>query len=261
MRQLLKKTLRHFGYELYSVDFLASQSRDAFLAQQAAIDTACPVIFDVGAHRGETALRYRETFPSARIYCFEPAPEAYRHLVENVRGDRLISCHNLALTGTTGKAQLNLNTFSPTNSLLPTADTGASIWGRGLLETIAKVEVQTATLDTFCHDNHVDHIDILKLDTQGTEYMVLMGAQILLSQQQAGLIYTELILCNTYRGQRKLHEYLCFLDSLGYLFLDYYNPIRHQGRLIQADFLFMPSTSVASAAPASPTGEVVHTRT
>jgi hypothetical protein len=69
-----------------------------------------------------------------------------------------------------------------------------------------------------------------------------MGAKDMLANQKISLIYTELIVCPTYKGQHKLHEYLSFLDSLGYDILDFFNPVRHHNQLIQADVVFLSSS-------------------
>jgi len=46
------------------------------------------------------------------------------------------------------------------------------------------------------------------MDVQGAEFSVLEGANDMLASQKISLIYTELIMCPTYKGQHKLHEYL-----------------------------------------------------
>ena len=37
-------------------------------------------IFDVGAHEGQSALKFREAFPLATIHCFEPVSVQYEKL-------------------------------------------------------------------------------------------------------------------------------------------------------------------------------------
>lgn len=39
-----------------------------------------PVILDIGAHRGESVVFFKEIFPHATIYSFEPDPENFSHL-------------------------------------------------------------------------------------------------------------------------------------------------------------------------------------
>ena len=50
-----------------------------------------------------------------------------------------------------------------------------------------------------------------------------------------------MITAPTYVGQRELHDYLALLDARGYQLFDFYNPARRDGRLIQADVIFVSS--------------------
>ena len=61
----------------------------------------------------------------------------------------------------------------------------------GGVQTTSQCEVLCDTLDHFCFDQHVHHIDILKMDVQGAGYRVLDGARQMLTQQRVSLIYME----------------------------------------------------------------------
>ncbi len=49
------------------------------------VDKGNLCIFDVGAHYGETALRYRDVFSDVRIYSFEPFTESAEKFLENTK--------------------------------------------------------------------------------------------------------------------------------------------------------------------------------
>ena len=200
-----------------------------------------PMIFDVGAHTGSVASVYRNRFPNAVLHCFEPSPDSFSALSSNTSEDETTFCHQTALSDSDGSSIFNSNSDSSTNSLLSTDTRGASYWGAGLLEKKSEIEVKTSTLDRFCDAHGISHIDILKMDTQGAEYAVLSGATEMLSAQKIHIIYTELIICPTYVGQHKLHEYLSLLDSFGYEPLDFFDQIRRRRQLVQADVIFLSS--------------------
>lgn len=232
----IRRALRTFGYEIYRIP------ENAFSVQRSLIQTPEPVIFDIGAHIGQTAKTYREHFPRASIYSFEPFPESFRSLVKSREGDSRCFCHQAAVSEKEGKAFLNANSSSQTNSLLTTDKRGDAYWGEGLLDTQSRLEVPTTTVDAFRRRAGISHIDILKLDVQGAEFSVLSGSEETLSQQGVSLIYTELIMCPTYENQHKLNEYLTFLDTRGYELLDLFNPVRARKQLIQADLIFLSSS-------------------
>src|SRR6188508_1270833 len=59
--------------------------------------TPITVIFDVGANRGQSALRFRRWFPSATLHCFEPVPATFAHLQKVVGGWPRAYTHMCAL--------------------------------------------------------------------------------------------------------------------------------------------------------------------
>jgi hypothetical protein len=115
--------------------------------------------------------------------------------------------------------------------------------------------VNTTTVDAFCLESGIPNIDISKMDAQGAEYSILEGARHMLANQKISLIYTEFILGPTYKGQRKLHGYLSFLDSYGYNLLNFFNPVSRHNQLIQIDAVFL-STLLRRGIPVyAPSGE------
>ncbi len=234
MKSAVKQWLCCVGHKL------GVRPHDAFQVQKSLISRDNVVVFDVGAHVGRVTTVYRAMFPSARIYAFEPFPESFALLTERTRADGArTSSYNLALADRKGRAVLNANVASLTNSLLASEVESHRYWGKGKLETSARLEVDTSSIDCFCEENCIDRIDILKLDVQGAEYAVLNGAQRMLANHRIALIFMEVIVAPTYQGQHKLHEYLGKLDSFGYELFDFYNAVRCRSRLIQTDALFM----------------------
>jgi FkbM family methyltransferase len=227
---------------------LRAQRRDAeaFAAQRRLVRADAPVIFDVGAHLGQTALRYRALFPRATIHCFEPFPESFAALSRALAPDAGVHAHRLALGSAAGHGTLNVNRSSATNSLLRSDERAAGYWGRDLLDTQTTIEVPLATLDAFCAERSIAHVDLLKLDVQGAELAVLEGAAALLRTQAIDVVYMEMIVAPTYVGQHDLHDYLGLFRAHGYVLFDFYNPVRTHGRLLQTDNLFVAEPFLAA---------------
>jgi FkbM family methyltransferase len=153
-----------------------------------------------------------------------------------------MSLHNLALGSERKKMLLQVNASAATNSLLETDGKAAPFWDQGILDTIERVDVDVTTLDEFCRENGIEKIDVLKLDIQGSELEALRGAKGLLSQGNIGVIYTEMLVAPSYKGQFKPLELFGFLDGLGYDLLGLYNFMsRNDGRLLQMDAIFVQS--------------------
>jgi len=238
IEELVDRTFGALGYELWRK---GERPLDAFTIQKELIKAQEPVVFDIGAHEGTVTRKYRKMFPLAGIFSFEPSPQTFEQLRRNTAKDARISAHKIAMSDKKGKALFHVNSLAATDSLLP-ADARASFyWGEGLYDNKEVVEVDTISIDAFCREKSIRSIDILKLDVQGAEYEVFLGAGDMLSSQSISLIYTELMLTPTYKGQHKLHDYLALLDSLGYEVLDFYNFERHGRRLIQMDVVLLSS--------------------
>jgi FkbM family methyltransferase len=129
------------------------------------------IIFDVGANVGEWTDLVSKIAPETLIYSFEPSKQTFKTLSERKFGDK-ISIHNIGL----GDKNETKNFFiHEKNSTLNSAfarklnDNNAS--------DVRTEKVNFETLDSFCMKNKIDNISFLKIDTEGNESSVLMGAQ------------------------------------------------------------------------------------
>ena len=230
---MLQKCAESVGLEVRSNPFA-----NAYKLQKHLIKAPNPVIFDVGAHIGQTYLLYRKLFPAAKLFAFEPYPASFTKLNQSVGSDSATLTFQLALSDNDGQVPLHVNAADATSSLLPTHPAAAGNWGSGLLETSQIVNVRCRTLDSLSSELDLKHIDILKIDVQGSELAVLHGANKLLTRKEISLLYCEVIVATTYKGQDKLHDYLRFMESLDYRLIDFFNPVRRDGRLLQFDLMY-----------------------
>lgn len=236
---LLKLAARKFG--LRKKRRRSKTGPDPFIVMRRLVARPKPVIFDIGANAGQTATHFRSLFPDAIIHCFEPFPESFDLLSSSLAGDKLVELHQMALSDKSGSSKLNVNRFKATNSLLSSDRRASYYWGDNVLDTDDEIEVATQTVDNFCRERDIEHIDILKLDVQGAEYAVLLGAREMLTSQSIDIVYMEMITAPTYVGQRKIHEYLALFESHDYELFDFYNSVRKDGRLIQSDNIMVSS--------------------
>jgi FkbM family methyltransferase len=136
---LLRSLRRAFGGR-------AVRDADAFAAQRRLVTHEAPTIFDVGAHLGETARRYRALYPDAVVHCFEPFAASFDTLRAALGHDARVHAHQLAVGARPGRANLNVNRSKATNSLLASDARAAAYWGQSLLDTDATVEVAVTSI-------------------------------------------------------------------------------------------------------------------
>ena len=134
------------------------------------------VVVDIGAHIGAFARKWGRKNPAAKIYCVEVCPENLPALRANV-GD-VATIQQAACTYETGPlALLNAcysncestggSTVVPDNggALLAPQDAGRYLEDRRPIERVTLEEIMSVL--------KVDHIDVLKLDCEGSEYSIL----------------------------------------------------------------------------------------
>lgn len=146
------------------------------------------IIFDVGANVGQTVGSYRSRFPNAVIHSFEPFEESFQKLKKHCASIEKVHAHHLAIADTIGTAELHTHGDSVANSLLPNAETSDLALPSSMSESKGTALVPITTLDAFCADQKIDHIDILKMDIQGAELRALRGASDLLARAAIDLI-------------------------------------------------------------------------
>ena len=142
-----------------------------------------PVLFDVGANRGQTVTQLRARWPRAPIHAFEPAAETYALLRGSVGQWEGVTCHHLALGDAPGSATLRRGSTPELHSLRAglNAQTASDA-----TETVA-----VATVDDFCRREGIATVGLLKTDTEGFEMEVLRGAAGMLREERIHAVLVE----------------------------------------------------------------------
>ncbi len=188
--------------------------------ERIAADKQIDVIFDVGANEGQTMLNLTVAFPAARIFSFEPFPEAFARLQENATAFPNVHSFQTAAGERDGVCTLFLHKASVVNSLLPTSQQAAGFSPPGWTVPVGSIEVPIVRLDTFCKTHQIPRVDLLKIDSQGYESGILDGASDLLHKQRIGFVYLEVIFVPLYDGQATFEEIFAKFRSHGYDFVD-----------------------------------------
>ena len=126
-------------------------------------------VLDGGANIGIYSLLAASLVgPTGRVLAFEPAPEAYRRLTENLRINHLanVTVYACALGDSVGVVDF-LNQCDTTNRIQTSADTGESV-----------VSVSVARLDDMVQMGYT----LGKMDIEGAEPIALRGAKRLLKE-------------------------------------------------------------------------------
>jgi len=141
------------------------------------------VVFDVGAHLGQTALHFQKAFPSASIHCFEPVVENFKKLQLNASGKERIKINQFAIGSSQGFVRM---------------ETGHSDQAHQICRNLEKLPgngdipmVRTETIDSYMKHEGIATIDLLKIDVEGYELKVLEGAKAALEKRTVKVILAE----------------------------------------------------------------------
>lgn len=151
-----------------------------------------PIIFDVGANTGKyTEFMNNKLGEAAQIFSFEPSNIIFEELKNKFSNTKNVKLNNFGL-GNTNKF-VDLYTEDSDSGL-------SSIYNRRLdhfnkkMKNVGRIEIKT--IDDFCENNNIDHIDFLKLDIEGNELNALHGAKKLLEKKKINYIQFEFGGCN-----------------------------------------------------------------
>jgi len=197
-------------------------------------------IFDIGTQHGDTTLAFYNNFPDARIFGFEAEPTNFESSKRALArcSDRVDLIPN-AVGQEDAIVQFNVATHDGAGSLLSFDDTR---FAEGPVETLRMIDVQQASLDSFCETRNIDKIDLCQMDVQGAELLVLQGAATLLSEKRIKLLSCEVLFTPVYSQQPYFWDVCSYLNEFGYGLYDLYEKIYHrksENILCWADAIFV----------------------
>jgi FkbM family methyltransferase len=154
------------------------------------------VFLDIGANIGYYSCVAKKFNPTILVHGFEPMPSASKYFRNNcsINGFDDIKVHQTALTNFKGQATFytNINPKFPNETDFLYGDNSLNSDATGRISRV-EINVNTDTLDNFVKDHiGVRIIDLIKLDTEGTENLVLEGAAEVLSKHRP-IIMSEII--------------------------------------------------------------------
>jgi len=80
----------------------------------------------------------------------------------------------------------------------------------------SEIVVKVETLDKYIKKNSIKRINLLKIDTQGAELDVLIGARNALKKNLIGLIDTSVMIGNAYEKKFNVYDFEKLLIPFGY---------------------------------------------
>lgn len=127
---------------------------------------------DIGANIGISSVAIAAKIGErGRLYSFEPLPQYFTILNRNISSNRLenVEVYELAITDQSGQVSFYQKELSS---------------GIVFEEKAEKSEVPTTTIDKFVNEKKIGKIDLIHMDCEGSELLVLKGAEETLSKNK-----------------------------------------------------------------------------
>lgn len=130
-----------------------------------------PVIYDLGSHIGLSILYFKNKYPNSTIYAFEPNPNIFPLLEENIQRNGIIDVHLFEVALSKRKTHSTLHIDSSGEDAFSTASFKKDAWN-GKQKTLP-IEIESDLLSNYLNKE----TDLLKMDIEGEELNVLSDLQ------------------------------------------------------------------------------------
>jgi len=233
------KNMAHRLFRISGYDFLRYNSDNFVSIRRAKIlnSQGIDLLLDIGADEGTYPPTLRETGYHGRIISFEPLPQSFHLLQQRADGDPLWSCENMAIGDFDGTIEINVSAHKTSSSILPMTQT--HIQAMPASDFIGKEKVKVARLDSLLNKFNGSQRLYLKIDVQGYEQHVLLGAAETLKRTYA--MEMELSLTPLYQGGMLMDEMLDYLGRMNFNLVSmepvFFDP--KTGNMLQADGIFI----------------------
>lgn len=236
MKKLILSVINHFGYDVVKgrSPYVLEQQNYNILLKSYAID----IILDIGANVGQYAESIITNGYEGEVISFEPMPKEHKILQQK---SSIYKNWNVYLPVALGEKEeeikFNISKNSVSSSMLKLTDYVMSTSPD--TQYISEITVPMISLDSIFDElTQSFRRPFLKLDVQGAEQQVLLGAKNSIGKISG--LHVEFSLRSLYDGQANMSELYMNIISLGFnpVYFMPHGTFDTAGRMLQVDVLF-----------------------
>lgn len=187
---VLRRLRRHNGGAVAPATFLEVERAERIFYLETLREGM--TVFDVGANVGELTLLFsRFVGAGGSVHAFEPCEQAFGRLEAVCRATSLHNVRRKRLALAEDESPVSLHVYDEahmswnTRASRPLEDYGIDV------KPLSVERAPATTLDIYCERNGVARIDLLKVDVEGAEFQVLIGARRMLHEQRVRCVTFE----------------------------------------------------------------------
>ena len=211
IKNIIRTAFKKKGYNLRLSKVNAGNNEEV-LMKQLFDKHNIGLILDIGANHGQYVDSIRKMGYTNKFICFEPVKDAFNDLHFKFESDDKVKAHNCAVGDKNKKITINVSKCDMCSSILDIAKITTDVVADA--KYIGAEECNERTLDSFYDEFREQGNLSLKIDTQGFESQVLLGAPKTL--KLAKIVFIEMSLVELYKKQVLFSEVVCMLENSGF---------------------------------------------
>lgn len=173
-----------------------------------------PAMLDIGANIGLITLNACAHSRDVKVYAIEPGPSQFKLLALNINENKLherVSIFNIALSAENGEIDFCIHERQHSS--------GDGIKDTGRAGEASIVRVKSQTLDSWWKENERPKIDLVKIDTEGSELQILQNGTEFIEACRPQIV-VEICDLNFVNYGLTYKDHLNFFDSICYELTD-----------------------------------------
>jgi len=249
MKKYFQKLINFFGYNISKIKTIEKHDLDKIIKY--ICEKQQPVIFDVGANKGQSIERFKKMYKDCEIHSFEPGNVECEEMRSKYKNDNSVFINNVGVGEKKEILEFNIGAKSTHSSFKQLLEKTTWIKKRSEVlnikdekYTISKEKKKIISLDNYVLENKINLVDILKIDTQGYEDKVIAGAKNLIKENKIKIIQIEIIFSEIYEDPLNIYDIEKFLIPNGYKLFGFSNAgslVNHH--IFQSDFIYVSRDS------------------
>jgi FkbM family methyltransferase len=194
--------------------------------------------FDIGACAGDFSRNISGEYQIKKGILVEPVTKIIPELENNFPDKSRFLIINAAIADKVGEADFYISEdASFVSSLLRIDNKGGELNSLNLADPFL-TKIQMLTIDQIAGEQRLQEVDLIKVDVQGAEHLVLLGATDTLKKTK--LVYTEFSFKPLYAGSSTFFDLYKIMYANNFILANVSNGYRSdKGELLQGDALYI----------------------
>jgi len=197
-------------------------------------------VIDIGANTGLFARTINLVLPDAQIYSFEPIPECFEKLKQEMQHVKNFAAFNFGIGEYPGQLEFEQNEYSLSSSFLKMNNLHKEEFPQ--TKNSKLISLQIEPLDSIAEKILLHKPILIKIDTQGYEDRVLIGGEKTIKNAKVVIIETSF--AELYKGQPLFNDIYNKLVGWGFSYSGALEQLHSPttGQCLQEDSIFLKNS-------------------